>query len=746
MAPFTLAIFLGAFLLFLIQPLTGRFVLPWFGGAPAIWTVCLLFFQTALFFGYLYAHLIGKYFSAHRQITLHLGLLMGAVLWLPPIPTAPSPTTAASAPVAELITLLVSHIGPIFVLLSATGPLVQRWFHTAFPDRSPYTLYALSNLGSLSALLAYPFAFEPLITRSQQAWGWSVGFVGFIGICGWCAWHLRRQSTNNESPRQVSSEDSPRDVITWPQRILWLVWAAIGTGMLAATTALISTDVAPVPFLWIAPITIYLLSFVVTFSTRSCYHPTLFAGLMMLAAAIVLDLRSFGSRTGFEQFILTSLFSLGVACTICHAKLYRNRPKAEHLTDFYLTIAGGGALGTLWVAIVSPALFDLNFDLPLLWTALISVFVWQAFRQRNLAMGLALWIGQFFALIFAPLLRPTLEYSRWENLTGVIQQEPRVPFILVAGIVFWGANHFWWKSTNWRVSFTVLMLGLPLATTGYYLVSTLHTPPGSIEIRRGFYGSIAVIDYRDSEAAGSARFMSHGTTTHGMQLLDANYSAYPTSYYVPKSGIGQALSRANQTPNRNIGVVGLGVGTVSAYGMTGDRIRFFEIDQNVIDLAEKHFDYISQSEASVDIVLGDGRLMLQQEIQEALPRYDLLVLDAFSGDAVPVHLLTQEAFSVYLARLKTTGVIAINISNRIVDLRKAIEGNARQFDLSLVHASHFPSSEEWWKFSSQWLLLAPMRETLNDPTITEWSDIVAPSELQGPIWTDEFASILPILR
>jgi hypothetical protein len=744
MVPFSVAISFGAFLLFLIQPLVGRFVLPWFGGSPGIWTVCLLFFQSALFLGYAYAHLLDRCFGPRRQITLHLGLLAGAILWLPPVPEAPLPETAAAMPIAKLLLMLATTIGPLFVLLSATGPLVQRWFHVVHPDRSPYGLYALSNLGSLTALLCYPLVFEPFISRTDQAHGWSIGFVAFIGVCAWCAhslYKIREKSISTEINLDLNIAS-----IRWRDRLKWLFWSAIGTGLLASITTQISADVAPVPFMWIAPITIYLLSFVVTFSTRSLYRPAVFAGALMIVSALSLDLRVFGAQIGFWQFLVTCLFGLAIACVICHAELFRARPHTLNLTGFYLTISAGGVMGTLWVAVISPNLFNRDIDLPLLWGCLVLAIVWRLGRTKDLRTAIAIWWGQTAMMIGAPLLRPTTEYSRWENLRGEIAANSMLLCILLLGLAYLIFRSRQSKTRTWSRAIGVGLIAMPLFVIGTHLTSALRAVPGTVVNYRGFHGEITVVDYKSPNSNSNSRFMSHGTTTHGIQLLAPEYQGYPTSYYVPGSGIGQALSRTNQSSNRHIGVVGLGVGTLAAYGMSGDRIRFFEIDPHVVSVAKTHFSFLSRSDAMIDVVLGDGRLMLNQETFTAAPKYDLLVLDAFSGDAVPIHLLTQEAFQIYLNRLSPDGILAINISNRIIDLRRAIEGNARQSRLYLSHIIHHPESEDWWRFSSEWLLLAPRRETLNTASITEWSGIANPADLDGPIWSDEFASILPMLR
>lgn len=742
MGPFAIAIFLGAFLLFLIQPLTGRFVLPWFGGSPGIWTVCLLFFQSALFLGYGYAHLLGRIWTPRRQITFHLGLLAGALLWLPPIPDAPSAQVAAARPTGELLLLLARHVGVVFVLLSATGPLVQRWFHTAMPERSPYRLYALSNLGSLVALIAYPFVLEPLFSRSQQAWGWSVGFVGFLIVCAWCSRNIS-QDSGSASSRHIPSST---ETVTWRQRFKWICFAALGTGLLASVTAVISADVAPVPFLWIAPITIYLLSFIVTFSGRSWYRPVAFAGALMVVAAATMDLRAYGSQLEFGQLLGTCLLALAIGCIVCHGELYRSRPAPAQLTDYYLTIAGGGALGTLWVAVISPTIFNTTIDLPLIWATLIGLVAWRTLRQRNLATAWAIWLGQLSALVMIPILRPTAAFSRFENLQGVVSHDPMQLIILLVGSIYLGYHYLQKARGAWKHAFTIATIGLPLLTGGYYLRSALQLPTNTVASYRSFHGQLIVRDHKHEDSRANARFMSHGSTTHGIQLLHPAYRDYPTSYYVPASGVGRAFTRTNQTPGRNIGIVGLGVGTVASYGMTGDHMRFFEIDPHVVEIARTHFDYLARSKARIETVLGDGRLMLERENTTAAPRYDILILDAFSGDAVPIHLLTQEAFAIYLERLAPDGILAINVSNRIIDLRRAIHGNARQANLSLAHIIHYPEEKEWWRFSSEWLLLAPRHETLDTPTITEWTGIVPPSTLEGPVWTDEFASIFSMLR
>jgi len=747
MAPFAIAVFLGAFLLFLIQPLAGRFVLPWFGGSAGVWTVCLLFFQGALLIGYVYAHVLTRLSSLRRQLLVHLGLLGGALFWLPPRLTAPANAALMDRPTTTLLLLLVKDLGVLFVLLSATGPLLQRWFYRASPQRSPYFLYALSNVGSLLGLLIYPFALEPIASRSSQALLWSGGFVCFLGVLIWSGIHLVKGG-NHESKNRPFEETSPDGSdITGRQRLAWLGLPALGTAWLAASTTALTVDISPVPFLWVTPLMVYLVSFVITFTGRRFYRPKLFPGLLILSAALCLDLRSFSTEMQFFPFWLSHLFCLAVGCTWCHGELYRARPHPRRLTEFYLTISLGGALGTATVAVIAPAVFQVNNDLPLLWSLGLLTLAGGIWRQPDVHRGRSLFGGLAVAIVLVPLIRPTpLGMPVWENLWDLWQHARILPLLAALSVVSIAISRIGKVSrSRWFARLAVVLtIG---NTVTFYNYTAWKPTPGTVETLRGFHGLIAVTDYDREDERTQARYLSHGSTTHGIQLLHPVYRQYPTSYYTPASGVGRALIRPNQSPRRHIGMLGLGVGTLAAYGMKGDVMRFFEIDDNVIAAAHQHFSFLAETPATVEIVRGDGRLELEAELNQADARpYDLLVLDAFSGDAVPTHLLTVEAFASYAQRLDPDGVIAVNISNRLVDLRPVIEGNARAQGMYVAHVLHQPGTEDWWQFPSEWILLAPRRNTLDTPAITNYTAITAPEDLGAVRWTDEFSSILPLLR
>ncbi|WP_221029005.1 fused MFS/spermidine synthase [Actomonas aquatica] len=750
MFPFFAAVFLGAFLLFLVQPMMGRFVLPWWGGAPAVWTACLLFFQTALLLGYFYAHLLSKHLPPKRQWVVHLALLVAACIALPPVPVAPvADATDALSPVWAVLAMLSSTIGPPFVMLAASSPLLQRWFALGHPQRSPYRLYALSNAGSLLALLLYPVLIEPWLARVDQAYAWSWLFVGFAFAIVWAGWKLRHASPARETPDVAAEEDAPA-APSLRQRLGWIGWGALGTGLLAASTSALTLDVAAVPFLWIGPLTIYLGSLILTFDHPRWYRRGVFAFLLPVTLLVSLDQRVFASTAPLGQLLITHLAALAVATMICHGEVYRSRPAATHLTAFYLSFAAGGVLGTLLVAVASPAWFNFDVDLPVLWTAVLAGFVLQLTRERDLRLARLLAAGFLAASVLAPLLRPVEEPGLGARLHLLLDLAQQHPLTLACLAVLVVAIDFrlppgW--ARQWTRRTTVGLILLVAFSAWHTVGSALRPPPGLVESRRGFFGEVTVTDYPSDDPRAASRFMGHGNTTHGIQLRHPDYRSYPTSYYSEGSGIWRVLSRANQQPGRHIGVIGLGSGTLAAYGMAQDHLTFFEIDPNVVDLAHTRFTYLADTAAEVDVRLGDGRRLLEQEAADTnAPRYDVLVLDAFSSDAVPVHLLTREAFATYLRRLAPDGVLVVNVSNRLVDLRRILEAHAQHFGLTLAHLIHRPEADRWWAFSSEWIALAPQRAALDDRAITSWTGLAAPTELEGVTWTDEFASLWSVLR
>ena len=660
-------VFLGAFLLFQVQPLLGRMVLPWFGGTASVWTACLLFFQAALLAGYLYAHALVRRLAAPRQAVLHLLLLLAALAFLPLGVDAAWKPADPGRPVARILALLTASVGLPYLLLAATGPLLQAWFHREQPGRSPYPLYALSNLGSMLALLSYPVLVEPFLTLRSQARLWSAGFALYVLLAAGLAW--RSRATRAEpSPGPPAEATPPSD---FGQYLLWGLLAAAPAILLMAFTAHLTANVAPVPLLWIIPLALYLLSFILCFDGRGWYRRGLFLPLALVGLAAVLFLMT-ESRHLMSPRVQVPVFSLALfaVCMCAHGELVRLKPHASRLTGFYLALAAGGAVGGLFVGILAPLLLQARQELP---------------------VGVLLFVG----LVFVLLLREPREGRRlraWPFAAcGFL-------FILAGALSLEG-----------------------LLNRGRYRVS-----------ERNFYGVLRVLER--GEGLDRERFLLDGAIMHGSQYLDPERRRWPTAYFGLNSGVGRALQRLQAQGPVRVGVIGLGAGTLAVYGHPGDRFRFYEINPAVAALARREFHYLSDSAARVEIVLGDGRLSLEREAGQAL---DLLVMDAFSGDAIPIHLLTREAMALYFRHLKPGGLLAVNASNRFVDIAPVLRDAAERAGLA-------------------WVQLYPARLTSPRSVVSRWFLMGRePAQLRGlateelvalPVgdplaWTDDFSSL-----
>ena len=755
MLPFAAAVFIGAFLLFLVQPLMGKFVLPWFGGTPAVWTTCLLFFQTALLAGYGYAHLLTTTCRPVRQVWIHTTALLVVALGLPPTPAASWKTMTAAEPLVQLLSLLIYNLGPVFVVLSATGPLLQRWFATVSPGPSPYRLYALSNAGSLLALIAYPLVVEPTWDRESQGWGWSIGFLGFILVCLWSGSRVWLKNRTESGLGETRERDVPLMTLSRITRLGWLCWPGVASALLVSTTTALTLDVAAVPFLWVVPLAVYLLSFIITFEHSRWYWRKTYIGLAVIMAAATADLLMAGSIPTFWQTGTTLLAGLFVACMVCHGELYRARPAAARLTHYYLHIAGGGALGSLSVAVLAPLFFDRYVELPVAWAALLLGVVAAMLKPRSVAIARAIGFGGFATLFAIPLFRAGESLGTGGSIAGDAfascwdfwQSNPMLTLgvAVMSTATLLDREHFIVRTWRTRsgVLASIIATGAAVGLLHFGILQDAH----AIVSERNFHGVLTVSDYNADVPRAHSRYLSHGSTTHGIQLRHPDNAQYPTSYYAPEAGIGRALSRANQTAGRNIGVVGLGVGTLAAYGQSGDTLRFYEINPAVVRLARTHFNFLEHTAAGVEITEGDGRLLLEQEATgDMFPRFDILVLDAFSSDAVPIHLLTREAFDTYLARLTPTGLLVINVSNRLVDLAPVVTAHAAERGLWVASIYHAPAPDDWWSFPSEWMLLSRSSETLKDPLVTEVAAVDQPASSMVSPWTDSHASVLPILR
>jgi hypothetical protein len=765
MAAYALTIFTGAFLLFQVQPLLGKYILPWFGGGPGVWTTCLLFFQLVLLAGYAYAHASSKWLKPRGQALLHLALLVAALAFLPIIPSESWKPRGGENPTLQILKLLGVTLGLPYLVLSSTGPLLQQWFSRTHSAASPYRLYALSNVGSLLALVSYPIWFETHFTRRTQAlmWGWGLAvYVVGCAICAGKVWKLAlRQSDSGAGEAMRNSAIGARRALI--NRLLWVLLPACASVLLMATTNKMCQDVAVIPFLWVLPLALYLLSFIICFDSPRWYVRFPFM-LALIAAMCAICWALFeGTDASIYRQIGIYCGGLFVCCMVCHGELYRLRPPASQLTAFYLSIATGGALGGLFVAILSPLIFhdfyELHLGLLLCGILFLVVCASPPIEPQlaDIAVGerpraaRSIWDDWRWAGCALPVLgiagldwfahRTALHHHAFSK-TQLAVLEAVLWSILVslAGLAFY--RRAFNTSRHWKL----ITCGLLLAGV-VTLAATLRLQIGDsggdkIYTSRNFYGVLAVYEHDRKEPKDHHFLLQHGRITHGLQFVDPEESKWPTSYYGAESGIGIAANALGEGARR-IGLVGLGTATFAAYGRPGDYLRIYEINPEVQRLATTRFSYVKQCAAKVDIALGDARLSMEREEPQ---QFDLLALDAFSSDAIPVHLLTKEAFELYQRHLKTNGIIVVHISNHYLDLEPVVSNLAREYGYAQASIDYDENEDEWWLYSSTWVLLTRDHDILDKPAIQRATTGSRRKEKTIPLWTDDFASLFQILK
>ena len=671
MALFALTIAASAFLLFLVQPVIAKQILPWFGGSAAVWTTCLVFFQTALLAGYAYADVVVRRVSPARQSLLHSALLVASLVVLPIVPTAFFKPTGSENPAALILALLSATIGLPYFLLSTTSPLLQAWFARRHPGRNPYRLFALSNLASLTALLAYPFAIEPWIPTRTQAYLWSAVYALFAVLCIAVAWGNRRLEVP-VVPTDASSTQLQRPP-SFARQLLWCSLAGTGSVLLLSVTSHITQNVAAVPLLWVVPLTIYLATFILCFESSGLYpRETL---LPIAAAALgVMAWCLADPRLTHELWLQVGVFGIGlfVVCMFCHGELARSKPAPRHLTRFYLMVSLGGAVGAALVGIVAPLVLPAHFEL---------------------AIGL---------IVAACLLA-------WQ-----VRADPRI-FGLLA-----------------------VLAGVATIACGIWHVVDFYDT--TILTARNFYAVLRVQEYGASDESRHRSLVS-GTIMHGVQYSAPQFRRQPTTYYTTTSGIGRLLETLHprMEPLR-VGVIGLGAGTLAAYGTPGDLYRFYDINPAVIAIARHDFTYLADSEAHIETPLGDARLTLEREPAADL---DILAVDAFSSDAIPVHLITSEALALYAKHLRPGGVVAFHVTNRFLDLVPVVAGIAAANGMQAVWIRD--EGDEALANRSDWVLVSNNRALLGSPRI---ADAATPIEAHEDwrVWTDDFNNLFEVLR
>jgi len=778
MLPFALTIFTGAFLLFQVQPLIGKYILPWFGGGPGVWTTCLLFFQVLLLGGYAYAHISSTWLKPRQQAIVHGVLLLVALVMLPITPSESWKAHVGGDPNLRILLLLMATIGLPYFVLSSTGPLMQQWFSQTNPGVSPYRLYALSNVGSLLALLSYPVFFEVRFPRHTQATMWSVGLAVFVVFCGYCAWMLWRHANAapvatpapapapTTAPVSVGNEGSeapvaavtevpaphvpaPEAAVSGVDKLLWVSLPAIASVLLLATTNKLCQEVAVIPFLWVLPLSLYLLTFIISFDHARWYHRGVFTSLLVVGTAVVCLVLPAGNDAPMRLQIIVYTATLFIACMVCHGELYRLKPPPKYLTGYFLYISAGGALGGFFVAILAPAIFKDYRELQLgLWVLSYGMGV-LCFRHRSREIAVAAGVGALLTTLVIPSIGSLFDDSPGLKEELVLFFRDRAWYI-VGGLVLFVACVFDLKKRAVNADWVPRMGGFVMAVcVGFGAIFVMQWNERSstvvLSATRNFYGTLKVFDYYPDDVEDNYHLLLHGATTHGIQFVKPEKAMMATSYYAESSGVGRAIVSLPETPRR-IGLVGLGTGSLAVYGRSGDYLRIYEINPAVEELARSQFKYLSYAQAKTDIVMGDARLMMERELAENQPQaFDLLALDAFSSDAIPVHLLTKEAFEIYLKHLTPNGVLAIHISNRYLDLQPVVERLAEHFKLSVVTIPD-DNEPDWWIYATTWMIVTRNKEFLESERIKDVAELPDADRKNSPLWTDDYASLYSIMK
>lgn len=678
-----LTICCGSFLLFLVQPIIAKELLPQFGGSASVWITCLVFFQAALLLGYAAADRLVTVVPSRFQIAPVVVVVLAAAAALPIVPAAPG-GLAATHPALSLLATLAVTVGLPYVLVSATTPVVQSWYARMLPGRSPYGLFALSNLASMLALFGYPLILEPWVGTHWQAYGWSAAYLVWAALMVACAVLLRTEGEQAApGPARVPAATSRGAVSSTPVPTAsghgeWLLLAGLGSWLLLALTRHLTRDVAAIPLLWILPLAVYLLTFIVAFSNRRWLSARALTLCGVAALLLYAGFTAWNSWPGAGDNDLPIAVQIGVlcgvlagTCLLCNGGLALSRPAPQYLTRFYLILSLGGAGGAVLIGIIAPAVLHVDFDLEIGMVACALLVLWRFRRQHR---GLLIVSALTMVLVLAAV--------------GLVVQQ-------------------------------------------FY--------SGTVLARRNFYGTLRVYDWHE-EGAGRARSLANGVITHGTQYLAPSLARRPTEYYGDASGIGHAMAALHTDPARHrIGVIGLGAGTLAAYGRAGDVMRFYEINPQVIDIAERDFTFLRDSAARVEVALGDARLSLASEPPQ---HFDVLVIDAFTGDAIPVHLLTVEALDMYLRHLQPDGIIAFHVSNLYLNLVPVVGrlAQARQLAILLVEADQ----EDDFNTSSSWVLVSRAPKMLAVPEIAAVSQAVPVNSTR--LWTDDFSDLLPFLH
>jgi SAM-dependent methyltransferase len=706
--------FVSAALLFVVQPMVAKLLLPHLGGSSAVWTTCMLFFQAALLAGYGYAHLGARFLSPRKQAAAHVPLMLIAFVSLP-IALPEIGLDASQTPVSWLLVALVLAVGLPFFVVSTSAPLLQHWFaHTGHETADdPYHLYAASNLGSMTSLLGYPFLIEPFLGVRTQTIVWTVVYGLFVALTIACAWKIRDVRQTRAS-KATSAEEAPP--LSWKKRLYWVTYAFVPSSMMLAVTQYLTTDIAAVPLLWVLPLAIYLLTFILVFASRPFWLPEWFRiGLPLFAIGVMI---ATAYKVPMWIGILAHLASFFLFAMFFHGALAKDRPHPSHLTEFFLLLSVGGALGGVFNGVIAPVVFDRALDYYLIVVVAVALIVPAKWRIENPHGN--------------PWLIPTL-------------------LVPVAGFYLY-AMDFWALKDPLTVVFTVFILAPiylfsvwrpRLENAGLAMVIALGAAsymdtPGIITYERSFFAAYKVYE-RDYSRAGRFRKFSHGTTTHGAQSLDPDKETTPVSYHHPEGPVGQILERI---PHEEVLVVGLGAGAMTSYAKPGTHFDIFEIDPLVYAIAQEHFTYLDHCGDRCTVTIGDGRRL----IEEADKKWDIIFLDAYNSDAVPTHLLTREALDLYLEKLAPDGVIVFHVSNRYLDIEGVVGGIVKDAGLVARTQLHIPPKRERREKqidASKYTVVARELDDFHAIKDEERWREVEPADI---VWTDDFTNIITVFE
>ncbi|HWE52817.1 MAG TPA: fused MFS/spermidine synthase [Bryobacteraceae bacterium] len=674
---FGATILLSAFLLFQVQPLIAKLILPWFGGSAAVWTSCMLFFQIALLGGYTYAHWLSDQ-TGPRQTIIHAGLLAVSLLSLPILPSVWWKPDGPGDPLLRILGLLTATVGLPYFLLASTSPLLQSWYSRSNGGAMPYRFFALSNAGSMAGLLTYPILVEPNMTNRAQAWMWSIAYTTFAVVCVTVSF-LSRHSRAAQ-PARSHENDGPPPVRS--QKVLWMGLAATASALLLAVTNHVTQNIAPIPFLWVAPLGLYLLSFILCFDSDRWYNRTAFATLAAVALPVmayaIVNGEDFSSLRVAITFFCAAIFVLFM---VCHGELARRRPAPAYLTSFYLMVSLGGAFGGLLIGFAAPYLFNAVYDLPVIVTLTAFLFVYLLWTER---------------IVLIPALATAA---------------PLVAAVAAAWIGSYLAKDTWQSMNHSRV------------------------------LMRNFYGSLQVYDSDTDGRQGPVRILRHGTIDHGEQFLRAENSRRPTTYFTGGSGIGLAIHSLQKDGPMRVGIIGLGAGSIAAYCRAGDNYLYYDINPQVLKVAAEQFTYLRDCPAQHDVILGDARLVIEQQPPQ---RFDLLVVDAFSGDAIPVHLLTREAWALYWKHLNPNGVLAVHVSNRYLRLAPVVALGA-ETDGKQARIVSYDGGDIDEEAASDWVLVTSRPGFFEQDGLRGHAEVIKPIPGLRP-WTDDYSNVFKILR